>query len=323
MKTKSLLIAALLMARVSLAQDASDPTSTPTHLEPVRNTIWIPLASLVVPGLGQYIEGDVSSGLGFSGMWLGGQYLGWLYYREVDDFKKSPAYNSMTKEEKENYETHEDGPRKLQLGSQISFAAGSFSTYHNYHARIQAHKQRGDYAFITAEDSIPDILTAPFRFSFLAHPRTFIPLAIVASLYVIQTNSENKTMQKDAFTASDMAFAGSFSYLAGTHEEALFRGFILPALTDSFGSGFWANSVTALGFAAAHLGSNPTPLPQLILGWHLGNVTMKNGYSIQESAFIHTWWDVVAFSIAYQYKNKNPEAKVNPVLWLPPFEYAF
>jgi len=131
------------------------------------------------------------------------------------------------------------------------------------------------------------------------------------------------SMQRDPFTSSDAAYTVGHSYLAGTHEEALFRGWLLPLVMEKWNSKVWANIFVASVFGLAHLsGDNPLPLPQLILGWHLGYVAQKRGMTLGESIFIHTWWDIVAFASSYQYRQVNASAAA-PILWLPPLDMAF
>jgi membrane protease YdiL (CAAX protease family) len=114
----------------------------------------------------------------------------------------------------------------------------------------------------------------------------------------------------------------------------MFRGWIMPVMYEAWDSPFWSNAAQSLLFAAAHLPTNPAPLPQLLLGYHLGNVTMKNQWRIGESVFIHVWWDVLAFAGAYHYKQKKDEDDADstdgrirvaaaPVLWLPPLQFHF
>jgi membrane protease YdiL (CAAX protease family) len=132
------------------------------------------------------------------------------------------------------------------------------------------------------------------------------------------------TIQRDPLTVSDVFFTGAISYGAGVGEEAVFRGFLLPELRQALGSDFWSNAVTAVGFAAAHLGSVDRPIAQLALGYYWGDLTQRNNWEIAESIFIHTWWDVIAFLTVFQIKDKEPASSaVRPALHLPPFELHF
>ncbi len=313
-------------ADVSSDQEAEKTQSWFTRDEvPVepRNTFWIPFLSLVIPGTGQFIEGEYTSGSIYFGSWVGGGIYASSARKNIGKYQDTSEYKSFTDEDRKNYESHGEYPRKYSLGSQISFAAGSFSAYHNFHTRVQSHKLQGGYSFLEREDTPEEIMAAPFKFEFLKRPSTYIPIGIAGLYYLLATNVKSKEIARNPLSNSDVGFAGAYSYLAGTHEEALFRGWLLPTFREATGSDFWANGITALGFAASHLGTVPVPLPQFLLGWHMGNVTINNKWSIQESIFIHNWWNVIIFLGQYQTKLQKPAAALTPVLWLPPLELRF
>src|SRR5205823_1500285 len=98
-------------------------------------------------------------------------------------------------------------------------------------------------------------------------------------------------------SASDGLFATGVSYNAGTGEEALFRGYLMMNLQQSWDSELWSNAATASVFSAAHISKdNPYPWPQLLLGFYLGWVAQHNDWTLSEGVFIHAWWDVLAIS---------------------------
>jgi membrane protease YdiL (CAAX protease family) len=154
-----------------------------------------------------------------------------------------------------------------------------------------------------------------------------VPLAIGLGLAGLRLVSEPpEGYEKDRLKGSDVFFTGAYSMNAGTHEEAMFRGWLMPFAAEYTGSPFWANVGQALLFAAAHLNTNSTPLPQLLLGYHLGNVVQDDNWRLGEAIFIHVWWDVLAFASTYSYKEVSKSSRALaavPVFWLPPLELAF
>ena len=296
------------------------------HLkDPPRNAFFVPFFSIILPGLGQYIEGQVQEGAIYTGLALAGSAYAGFNGAKVEEFQESTEYQTMTDAEKENRNTHGEYERKFGVGSQLQFAAGSFSAYHSFRSRALSHQRVGGYKFLTKEETPTDLLLAPFDFKYLKRSSTYIPLAIVAGLSLISrpTDSEDEEYETDSLSNSDIAFSLVSSYGAGTHEEVLFRGWVMPLLHEQMNSPVWSNVVTSILFAAAHLGSISVPLPQLLLGYHLGNETQDNQWTLAEAIFIHTWWDVIAFTSIYQYKKREPGAAITPVLWLPPFEMTF
>jgi hypothetical protein len=79
--------------------------------------------------------------------------------------------------------------------------------------------------------------------------------------------------------------------------------------------------VSSVGFALAHRGTVQVPLAQLILGYYLGWVSINNQYSLKESIFIHTWWDVIAFAQNYHFESTGSKSKL--AYWLPGLHMAF
>jgi membrane protease YdiL (CAAX protease family) len=219
--------------------------------------------------------------------------------------------------------------RKTTLGLLLYQGAGGMSAYHTFRTAARTRQEHGQYEFLQADDTPADLLAAPFHFSYLTRVTTIIPLAVIAGISALQLSTpleDDSDYERASFTQADAFFSGAFSYNAGTHEEAVFRGWIMPVMREYWDSDFWSNAAQSVLFAAAHLSTNPQPLPQLLLGYHLGYVTQRNHWSLGESVFIHTWWDVMAFVTQYHYKQRAPEDKkdlIKPILWLPPLEFAF
>jgi membrane protease YdiL (CAAX protease family) len=130
-------------------------------------------------------------------------------------------------------------------------------------------------------------------------PSTWIPLLALTALafFSLQPNSRDLG---GFFNSTQPAYIGMTSYQAGLSEEALFRGWIYPLLHQATGERTWlSNSGQSLLFSAAHLGTNSFPWPQLLLGYYFGWMTSSNHWSIGQATFLHTWWDVIAFSAAF------------------------
>lgn len=290
-----------------------------------RNYVLSPLVSLLLPGFDQWWEGQyVAGGLYTSAALLGYEYAS-LFRDEYHEKINSDEYRRLSSEEKENERTHGDVERKIQYGQQIAFAAGSLSAYHSFRTAVETQRPYGKFQFLTKSETPLEILASPFQFSYLKRLTTIIPLGIIAGITLVSTNtdySNNEDFKSDRLSKSDMAFTLGTSYNAGTHEEALFRGFLMPVLHEWMGNGFWSNTTQALIFASSHLNTVKLPLPQFALGWHVGWVTQRNEWQIGEAIFIHTWWNVFAFLSTYQIKKRDPKAAASPLL-LPPLEIRF
>ncbi len=79
----------------------------------------------------------------------------------------------------------------------------------------------------------------------------------------------------------------------GLGEEALFRGFLYPSLSNTFQSKFMGALTSSLLFSAAHLNFQPFVfsvrfLAGMIFSWQL----TRNKYDLGANIFAHSWYDV-------------------------------
>jgi membrane protease YdiL (CAAX protease family) len=302
----------------------------------IRSDFWIPLSNLFLPGLDQWWEGQYTYGALYSSVWLGGNYYASLVSERNDldgQIKRRREAvrdsNEDSDEEESVYaiDARDETVRKYMLGQLLSQGASGFSVWHSFRSAVSSRQRHGQYAFLAKEETPLDLLAAPLHFEYLARATTYVPLAVGAGLAAIILNSEpQERYEKAAFRSSDAFFTTAYSLNAGTHEEAFFRGYLMPVMSEYWGSPFLANLLQSSVFALAHMSSNPRPLPQFFLGLHLGSVSQRRDWTLSEAVFIHTWWDIIAFGVAYHYKRQEPEglaSVVLPVLWLPPFSVVF
>lgn len=299
--------------------------STPVCAEP-RSDLWSPAVSLLLPGFDQWRQQEYGAAAAYSGLWLGGGVI-------ASAAKKSIEAQGVPEEgaAKTGIDTRDDTERRYMLGGQLSFAAGSYSALHAFRSAADSRRENGQYEFLKGEVTVEDTVLAPFDFSYLARPTTYIPLGLMGAVAVASARSDAEGYQKVALRGSDYAFGGAFSHLAGTHEEALFRGWMMPLFREYVAGDVMSNASQSLLFALAHLGSNSIPIPQLLLGYHLGYVTQRNGWTLGEAAFIHTWWDVFNFLALYSRREVDLNASQRagrtvlktPALHLPPISLVF
>ena len=123
------------------------------------------------------------------------------------------------------------------MGNQIYGVAGSFSAYASFQSSVKYRKETlGEYKFIKKQETVDELLMAPFDFSFLKRKTTYIPLSIIAGLVVLGDGISSGNL-----SFSDGLYSSAYSFNAGTHEEAMFRGWMMPALHQKFNSPFWGN----------------------------------------------------------------------------------
>ncbi len=295
-------------------------------LQKPRGVFASPLISFILPGFDQWWEGQHNYASIYTGTTIVSSafsgYFSEKYNKEKDLRSEEPGHQD---EDENLLASRDNNLRKALLGSQISMAAGSFSAFHAFRTAVESRRSLGEYSFLPQinEEKPQDILLAPFQFKYLLRSTTFIPLGVLTGLSILSITSGE--FQRRTLGMDDFFFASSFSLTAGTHEEALFRGYLMPVAREYTCSDLAANGISASTFALAHLGSNPRPLPQLALGLYLGYLSQENQWSLGESVFIHAWWDFIIFAMVYQLEDldKNSPNQQNIPLWLPPLEWVF
>jgi hypothetical protein len=291
--------------------------------EAAASDVFLPIGSFVLPGLGQWVRGQNAYGSLYTGIAIAGSSYA------------SVATGDLDKSQTKNPELGDKNIalRKFMLGLQTSQSMGGFSLYHTFRSSVWQRKPYGQYSFLGQGETPLDLVKAPLAFENLTRPSTFIPLGVALGIGLYNANHPITGYHKEKLSGADLAFAGGFSFNAGTHEEAVFRGWLMPLLHESGLSPFMANLSQASAFALAHIGSNPVPLPQLIIGFHLGRVSQARSWTLQESIFIHTWWDVIAFTANYYIvknesgansaNNQNSQRYKPLTLLLPPLQLSF
>lgn len=271
-----------------------------------KGIFWGPFFSMILPGANQWWEKQWAQAGFYTGLGaLGSQVM----------MSSGITEEELKEIEDEGFNDSEfDKYRQYQLGGQIYSVAGSLSAYASFQSSVKYRKEAlGEYEFIEKQETVDEILLAPLDFSFLKRKTTWIPLTVIAGLVVASDG-----MSLGNFQGSDAFYSGAYSYNAGTHEEAMFRGWLMPVFHQKFESAFWANATTSVLFAAAH-GFSPAPLPQLAMGYYLGWLTQKNNYSIKESVFIHVWWDVFAIAATYMDGDSENDEMIYVPLYLASF----
>jgi len=291
---------------------------------PSASDILVPITSFLLPGFGQWTKRQIISASAYSGVAIASARYS-LFARKEVGWRSDPE---------SEYDSKNVAMRKVALGLQTYQAAGGLSLYHSFRSAVWQRQKYGQYRFLEKSETPIQLLSAPFRFEYIERPSTFIPLLIGASASFYFSRHPPENFTRTTLRREDAWFSGAFSYNAGTHEEAIFRGWFMPVLRESGFSPEMSNIGQGVLFALAHLGTYDRPWPQLFLGLHLGRVAQKNEWTLGESIFIHTWWDVLAFLSAYSLEKKNvaetkrTAANTSPMeqklrLVLPPISISF
>jgi membrane protease YdiL (CAAX protease family) len=272
----------------------------------------VPVASWFLPGLGQYGCDQLGEGAIYSSIALAG-----LAYTA----NASSDYHADADNRDQLY-AKDQSLRKMTLGIQTYMTMGGYSLFSSFQNSTKVAQNSGQYSFLGKDESVQDLLRAPFNFHFLGRPSTLVPLSIITALSLYAVQSHDDTLENDIFTKDDAFYATAYSFNAGTYEEMIFRGWMMPVFHEYWMTDTMANCMQALTFGAMHLNQTKRPVIQAALGWHLGHTAITNHWTLAESIFIHTWWDVIAFTGAYHVKTTSSSSR--PLaLRLPPIAWYF
>ena len=276
---------------------AGAQTRNPADTVPMpkaMSDLAFPLTSIILPGFGQFQQGQWAGGLALAGVGVAGIAAAVAVLPAVErsdaadlaDLPKSPE------------------ARTFLLGAQTYQSMGFLSAYFAFRTTVPAYQKVDKrYLFLPPPDPPGKILSAPFQFHFLKRPTTFIPLGSLLILAGASVAYErgNHPDADWVFSWDDVAFSSAVSYYAGVSEEAAFRGYLLPVFHEYMGQ-LWvpANGLQSLIFAAAHYdGDIRRTLVPALLGYYFGLVTRRDQWSIRETAFTHFWWDAIALTASY------------------------
>jgi hypothetical protein len=258
---------------------------------------WLPAPSVFLPGFGQYFQGEWP-GLLYTGVAVGGLFMvadgmSELLADDIEEVPDSPAAG-----------TESPAEREVLLGSLAYQGSGFLSAYSAFRSSVPRFQaEDGKYRFLTTNEGVGALTVSPARFDHLAKASAFIPLGLLAGVagYLVMDERSSHHGADWTFSADDILFSWPMAYNAGVTEEALFRGWLLPVAYQYTGRTWWlANGAQAALFSLAHYGpGNRYPWPQALLGYYFGYLTRKNGWSLSEAIFVHSWWDAILFTAQY------------------------
>ncbi len=256
-----------------------------------KSLVIFPIASLFLPGLDQWLEGEFMAAALYSSIGAGA-----YYYSQTQE----AVISNKLKEDESPLFSNDEGIRTYAISNQLRFTAGCFSSYHSFQTAVESWKGAGEFKFLKSPDTPQSLLIAPFNYSFLSRWTTIVPFFLGATFtstfYLLRQMAPDNFRP---FTTSDLFFSTAFSFNAATGEEALFRGYLMPLFQHYFDNSFVSITLSASLFAAAHLGDIEIPWFQFVMGIYEGWVTKRNGWSISESIFHHFWWDFFIFTSVY------------------------
>lgn len=272
-----------------------------------RTLIVVPAFSFFIPGLGSFLEKDYTTGAKFLGYEITGLGIYLSAQNRIDDFNASDSLR---------FHHYRDLQKERQIGQSIVMHSMMLSLYDSFLTRVGDHQEAGQYSFLPKEQNVNSVLAAPFKFEYLKRWTTYIPFSLAI---LVGSNEFNRSPRPERFELRRIDGISSTyaSYVAGTGEEAFFRGWMYPVLYENTNSILISNAIQGVAFGYSH-GSEP--YFQLAFGFYSGWLSARNNFDLGESIFIHAWWDF--FVIGADYARSRSFTKDYDVQ-LPPFQFSF
>ncbi|NQZ02517.1 MAG: CPBP family intramembrane metalloprotease [Bdellovibrionales bacterium] len=274
-----------------------------------RNPFWFPAASFILPGFDQFLEHQNRAGFTYAS----GAYLGLL----ISTSASSEIENENELEDEfdgaGDYNKSDDRQKRLLFGGSLYQLMGSLSSYQSFRTAVRSYHNSGSdrFGFLkgTIEEDTGDLLLAPFEVSYFLEPTSWIPLLLVGG--IVAYDMSKPGVGDGSISASEGLFLSNISYHAGVGEEAMFRGWLFPYVYDALDNYFWSNTLQAAFFAYLHVTPNyRIPYYQFAFGFYAGYLAKRNNWSLKEAVFVHTWWDIIAFSALFLNEDTRDQAQI-------------
>lgn len=274
----------LLSAEATFTQPLPEiDMPAPQFQPPVRKSpVLAATLSSLMPGLGHVYLGDMQT----AGSLFGSAYLG-----------IGLGFIHQLPEETRTF--------SLVTAQNIAFY-GAYAAYRD--ARIM--NGNVGYTYKMPTDSLASLSFAPFKPSVIKKPEVWggvlgaLALASVVGRIAFPKEARIKTP-----ASSRGSLHPALALPVGVGEEAFFRGYLQPALSEPLTP--WGGiALSSLAFAAVHIPNAQALEPEhrwryyasilpliAAIGTYCGYLTYKNT-SLQESVAVHTWYDLIIFTSA-------------------------
>ncbi|MFA9460728.1 CPBP family intramembrane glutamic endopeptidase [Thiohalorhabdus sp. Cl-TMA] len=259
---------------------------------------WAGLGSLLVPGLGQEVQGRHGAAAGHFGLWLGTSAGSLALAREPDYLGPDDRSDENGRILYYNRTTY-----YAELLGSLSTNTAFYSAYDAFHGG--------------APEPAGQLWRAPFRPDYLTRPTTLGPLLLRAALIFSGGGSDWAVITDEDLSPYEVAAANTLRYEGvAIGEEAFFRGVVNDTTARAWGP--WLGvPASALAFGLAHSGRAGTAdvAGASAYGLYLGGLHVRNGYRLGEGVALHFWWNFLT-AVDYLKNGKERKDSAFPVLRL-------
>lgn len=181
-----------------------------------------------------------------------------------------------------------------------------YSAYAGYRDARALHA-KSDYRYEMPQESLIDLIKAPFQISIIKKPEVYGSLiAFLVGASILSSSFTDSNAAHLSLNFQSRSLYPLIAFPVGIGEEALFRGYIQSGFMETMP----APSAIALSsaiFGLAHVGNAQNMSNEMkrqyyyksipwitLLGSYMGYLTHKN-HSLKESTALHAWYDFAIF----------------------------
>ena len=248
------------------------------------------VASALVPGLGQAVNGDlVEGGLQFGASLV--LFTNYVRLTEDDRFiepdDRPDDQNKLIRTNRTTFEADLYGAALVNLTFYSAFGA-----YRD--ARLNLNNEGYDTPAPT--ESLAELAAAPFNPEFLLRPTTWVPLIFPLLFALTKPDDDRYLFQPDNTISRDELRIGyaAVHEMVAVGEESFFRGVLNNGFSSSLGE-LYGLGVSSVLFGVAHEGDpgQSSALGAGLFGLYVGYLQQLNGYRIGQGVAIHFWWNLL------------------------------
>lgn len=292
----ALLLAAVLGVTLPATARAADPELAAA-------------ASLLIPGAGQAANGDWGAGAVHLGLYT-------VLASRYTDLSDDPGY--IEPEDREDDATNTIRINETTFKADLYGTAASnvalYSAFGAYRDARALEENALGYGTPRPQESLGDLALAPYSWTYLARPTTWVPLLVPLSLALSKPADDQLVYAPDDTITRSELRRGFFVMhtTVGIGEEAFFRGVLNNGFSDWLGPG-WGLAASSAVFGVAHSGNAGTANPGVatLYGLYLGWLHQRNDYAIGQGVAIHFWWN---FLVAVALTNQRESTAQVPLL---------
>jgi hypothetical protein len=258
------------------------------------------LASLIIPGLGQAIDGNYQEAAAHFGVFAVSLSTA-LHYQDKSDF----LGDDVRYDDANNREFINQTTLRRDFALRVATDTALYSSFSAY--RDARQRDERTYRTSAPKESLSDLALAPFSWKLLSRPTTFIPLALQAWA-VSRSKDDYAIYRSDDVSARDLhIYNVTANEFTAVGEEGFFRGFVNNEFSDRWGDG-WGLVWSSLLFGVSHTGQGQSAnaLQATLAGAYLGWMQQRNEFEIVEGVALHYWINVLAGVAAIRHGGSAP-----------------